>query len=244
METEDKRPASRNLFEHPDVESLLETVMVSLVDESDRGAVLLAAVHVDECLKDLLSSVAPSGYAKKRQQLFGSLATRADAAFVGRLIGEPVYRSIQALRALRNSVAHEAQKFKLEHHENEVRRIFELGPDVQPSIYRMAFDVMMSCKIPAMMEAVRDLRDPSDETQPYFNSPHELLEYISDRPKTLGLLEQQFPRYKLAVGIWFIVAMLVWNQDAACALYGESGTAASVEAKLRRLQEAQVGAEA
>ena len=241
METEDKRPASRNLFEHPDVKSLLETVMVSLVEESDRGAVLLAAVHVDECLKDLLSSVAPSGYAKKRQQLFGSLATRADTAFVGRLIGEPVYRSIQALRALRNSVAHEAQKFKLEHHENEVRRIFEIGPDVPASIHRMALDVMMRLKIHAVMEAVRD---PSDETQPCFNSPHELLEFVSEQPELIELLEQQFPRYKLAVGIWFILAMLVWNRDAACALYGESGTAASVEAKLRRLQEAQVGAEA
>jgi len=241
VETEDKRPASRNLFEHPDVKSLLETVMVSLVEESDLGAVLLAAVHVDECLKDLLSSVAPSGYAKKRQQLFGSLATRADTAFVGRLIGEPVYRSIQALRALRNSVAHEAQKFKLEHHENEVRRIFEIGPDVPASIHRMALDVMMRLKIHAVMEAVRD---PSDETQPCFNSPHELLEFVSEQPELIELLEQQFPRYKLAVGIWFILAMLVWNRDAACALYGESGTAASVEAKLRRLQEAQVGAEA
>ena len=241
METEDRRPASRSLFEHPDVKSLLETVMVSLVEESDRGAVLLAAVHVDECLKDFLSSVAPSGYAKKRQQLFGSLATRADAAFVGRLIGEPVYRSIQALRALRNSVAHEAQEFKLEHHENEVRRIFEIAPYAPASFHRMAFEVMMNYKIPAMMEAVRD---SSDETQLYFNSPHELLEFVSEQPELIELLEQQLPRYKLAVGIWFILAMLVWDRDAACALYGESGTAASVEAKLRKLQEAQVGAEA
>ena len=105
----------------------------------------------------------------------------------------------------------------------------------------MAFEVMMNYKIPAMMEAVRD---SSDETQLYFNSPHELLEFVSEQPELIELLEQQFPRYKLAVGIWFILAMLVWDRDAACALYGESGTAASVEAKLRRLQEAQVGAEA
>lgn len=234
MEAEDRRPASGGLFEHPDVKSLLGNVMTSLVGESDRGAVLVAAVYVDECLKDLLSSVAPRGYARKGRRL-GTLSTRADIAFVGRLISEPMYSAIQALRKLRNSVAHEAREFKLENHESEIRGVFEIGPDVPGSVQRMAIEAMMATKMPDMMA----VRDPSDETQPYFKNPQELLDYISDKPDIISSLERQLPRYKLAVGIWFIVAMLVWARDASCALYGDSGTAASVEARLRRLQEGQ-----
>jgi hypothetical protein len=80
--------------------------------ESDRAVMIIAAIVLDAALEDLLKAAVLPARKKGKDGLFGSfrplgsLSARIEAAYRLGLITEPVRRSLNLIREIRNWVAH------------------------------------------------------------------------------------------------------------------------------------------
>lgn len=88
-------------------------IMGLSAQESDRGITLIIAAHIDACLRRILEAVLLPG--KATEEFFdatyaplGSLSGKTKAAFVMGLITRQERDRIDAVRAVRNVFAHEA----------------------------------------------------------------------------------------------------------------------------------------
>ena len=126
-----------HFLDHPEVHDLLRQLFDNLLAESDRGAVLIGTSYVDLNLRKLLEAIAPVELSKNRLRSIveypgplSSFAARTQVAFLCRLINRDLYDAIEALREIRNSVAHEPDKFVLANHKEKLKRVYSLGPGV------------------------------------------------------------------------------------------------------------------
>jgi hypothetical protein len=99
-------------------------------DESDRGAVLVAADIVSNHLGILIRDLAPKLLKAKRiigllnyPGLLSTFAARADVAFLAGYIDDTAHRSSGLLRKLRNEAAHSQEGFRLKEHRKNVTRV-------------------------------------------------------------------------------------------------------------------------
>lgn len=217
------------LFGHPEIKALLHDLLSNVVEESDRGAVLVGASYVEQHLGKLFEAILPSDLSKnKRTSLLkypgplSTFAARTEVAYATRLIGRGLYDALHALRDVRNEVAHEPTFFKLSDHKGRVREMYAVGRGMPVGINRMAIDLLMRSKVGHALE----LKHPLEEDQPLFKSPEEVVEHILKSPDIVAMLEEQLARYELAIGILVICALLVWHRDAAGSVVGQSGTLA------------------
>jgi hypothetical protein len=109
--SETDETAEKHFLDHPEVNELFDSAINSVVGESDRGAVLVAAAYVDMHLRRLFEQLAPDDMSRRRLKeildypgTLSSLASRADVAYVTRLIGKSLYEAIGHLRRIRNAV--------------------------------------------------------------------------------------------------------------------------------------------
>jgi hypothetical protein len=226
------RMESQGLFEHPEIKDLLKDLLSGLVAESDRGAVLVGNAYVDEYLERLFNAIIPSGLGKKRRRELlkhpGPLSTfsaKVEIAYIARLITRSLYDSIHALRGLRNELAHEPKSFRLRDHMDRIRQMYELGPGTPVAINRMALDVMMYLKV----QTALDLKHPTED-KPCFTTYQEVVEFMADSPQIIETLEEQLPRYELAMAIALICALLVWFREAATRVLANDLILASLDA--------------
>ncbi len=104
----------------------LDSLMVDLHEESDRGCVLTAHIYLDGKLKDILRShlMRISGRKKLIESLtddgpsaaLGYLSSRALAAVSMGLIDEGTYRALVRLNKIRNDFGHTPQRKLLREH--------------------------------------------------------------------------------------------------------------------------------
>jgi hypothetical protein len=214
----DKEATPNSPFDHPDVARLFEELFPVLVDESDRGAVLIAAAQVDNQLRMLFEQIAPSDFGKKALErvmeypgALSSLAAKADTARMSHLISKHVYDSIYYLRKMRNDVAHGPESFRLKDHEDRIRKVYELGPNLPISINRLANELMVQ----GLIGDVLQIQNPSDDTKPAFANPREVIDYLSSKPALMAPLEEKRPRWELAIGATLLCAIIIFERDAA-----------------------------
>lgn len=187
---------------------------------------LVAASHIDIALRKLLEQVAPSALGKqKRRSLFhyggtlGSFGARVDVAYATRLIGRSLHDALHAMRKIRNDLAHHPDSFRLKEQHDRVRRMYELGEGTSIAINRWARDVMMRIKVGHMIE----VKHP-DGHEPYFKSADEVLRYVAGDRALIDVLDEQFPKYELAIGVTMVAAVLLWHRRAAAHLLGADDT--------------------
>lgn len=219
----------QSLLGHPEIQGLFHDLLSNVIEESDRGAVLVGASYVEQHLGKLFEAVVPSDLGKKKRESLlnypGPLSTfsaRTEVAYATRLIGRSLYDALHALRDVRNEVAHEPTSFKLRDQKERILKMYALGPGMPVGINRAAIDLLMRSKVGHALE----LKSPIEEDQPLFKSPEEVVEYISQSPDIIEMLDEQLARYEFGVGLLVICALLVWHRDAACSVVGKSGTIA------------------
>lgn len=224
----------QHFLAHPEIEELLISVFTTLVAESDRGAVTIGFAHVDQHLKALFEHVAPSGLsALDRNRVLkypGPLSTAAakmDVAFFTRLIPRTLYDAMQNLRAIRNKVAHSPGSFDLAEHDEQLRRVYDLGPSVPAGINRFAVETMMKDFTDRMMSS--DLT--GEDGKPFFETPKDVFAHLQRNPRALGLLEGKRRRYELAMGVVLICALIVHHRDRARQLIADSDILSEVFAR-------------
>lgn len=223
---------NRHFLSHPEVEDLLGNSMAALVAESDRGAVLIAAAHVDNHLRKLFEAIAPSGLSRETLRTLldypgalSSLSAKTEIALLCRLITPQLAKAIRHLRKLRNTVAHAPDTFKLSEHEAQVRRVYELGPDVPVGINRWALEAILKNVVHSLLE----LEDPVAEVKkPMFESPKAVLDYLSSNKEMLKPLEEQRPRWELGIAVAIVCGLIVLFREKASSRLGDCALVSSL----------------
>lgn len=217
-----------HFMEHPDVQSYLKELMPAIFDESDRGAVLLAASQIDEQLKQFFVVLLPEETSNTREKEifnptgpFGGFSAKLDIAYVCRLLPPSLIKAIHRFRKLRNDVAHKAFKFRLKEYKQEIYQIFSLvGPGVDLGVNRMALELMME----NIVGHVTRVESPSDEGKPLFENREAVLDYLGANAHALKAAEDHQQRWELGVGIGIICGLIVYHRDRVASALGTNET--------------------
>jgi hypothetical protein len=229
-------------FDHPEAQKLLTELGSMLGRESDRGLVLVGAAHIDTCLADLLHAVFPSSMERDfRKRLLkypgplASLAARADAAFAFRLIPREVYEAINALRELRNELAHKPAAFTLVGQEERYFRIYAIGPDVPNGIRRMAFEIMLQAKLRAVTEVMENFRKQNPEFAHEAWNDKRILDRITSDTNIMKAFEQQLPHWELVIGIALLGSMIIFHREHSVVALGDAKSLGDLVASADRV---------
>jgi uncharacterized protein YutE (UPF0331/DUF86 family) len=183
------------------------------VAESDRGAVLLAAHQVDYQLQQLFEDIAPPKLSKTQLKrileypgTLSSFAAKADIAYLTRMISKELWESINALRKIRNSVAHPSKPFSLDKSTDQLKKVYDLGPGVPAGINRMALELTTKTILDRMME----IHNPTaTDKQLVFETFQEAIEYFENNQELIGIAEEKRRRWELGIGVAIICGLLI-----------------------------------
>lgn len=204
---------NENYFlDHPEVQNHFKKVFPIIIEESDRGAVLLAASQLELILEKALHSIAPEGISNnKLQAIFefsgplGTFSAKINMAYYFRIIGIDAHSSLNVLRKLRNDVAHECKEFSLANHSEQLKNYYELGPGIPVTLHNWAIRELLRNKIHTCME----LRDPTTQDDvKMFETPLEVAKHIQENPHLIDIIEQQLPKWKLGFGTALICGLV------------------------------------
>ncbi|MGK7908442.1 MAG: hypothetical protein AB4040_14635 [Synechococcus sp.] len=205
-----------HFLDNVEVEEIFAAVP-ELLNESDRGAVLICSNYVDELLKRCFERIAPPGFSRKELKSLlrypGTLSTfsgKVQIALVCGLIPLDLGGSINQLRDLRNKVAHSGEAFRLRDNWDLIRAIFDLGPGVPTGINRMALEVLFKDAVGQILKLDKPL---GEEGEKMFSSPAEVIDYIKENPKVVAPLEDRVPRMELVIGTAMIAGLIVHHRD-------------------------------
>ena len=212
--------------DHPDVRPVFETVLQTIVAESDRGAVLVAASIVDEYLGKLFEGLLPTTTPTDLRKRFlkypnplSSMAAKADIGLFTRLIPHSIHRAVTLLRQLRNDVAHSPESFRLADHINQVREMSEIGPGISHFINETAVEILVRDFVSRILD--EDQKKAAEEQ--FFKTPKEVLDYLSERPEAMSALQQKSYRMEVGVAAALVCSTLIMRRDEIKAAVGDAG---------------------
>lgn len=192
---------------------VFKSVFSSLVSESDRGAVLVAAEIINNQLDKLFRETSQKSVTKtlldRLLEYPGPLSTlsaKNDVAYSVGLIRENVHSSINILRHLRNNAAHSQSDFTLESHKDKLTELIKLGPNMVPSIISFASELLIRNAIENVLENRENLDDDLKELYP--STHEEAFDHIKDEPKIIDVLEERHPRMTLGVAVSLLSAII------------------------------------
>jgi hypothetical protein len=224
---------SRSPLDNPEIRKLFSELAPCLIAESDRGAVLIGTAHVDERLKELFESLMPAEMPKtdKRNLLrysgaLGSFGSRIDIAYATRLVNKKLYASLNTLRKVRNDAAHAAESFNLTTQEQRICKLYDLGPGVSGFVNRSSLEWLLQIKTDAMLRMKDEISG-----EHLFNTPQEVINYISSSEELSHIFQEQALRLELAIGICIICALLLCIRDDHRSLLGDDSTISNLTRK-------------
>lgn len=211
-------------FGYPEIQDLLNKLLDSLFEESGRGAILIAATHVEEHLTKLIETALPTDISKKnKDRLFSypgplsSFAAKINLSYAFRIIDIHLYNSLTALRTLRNDAAHSAASFSLYELNERMKHIYNFGPSVYNVIREQAISSMMKMKFDSLNLVFDEQGVPAEERKPY-------VEDILNKPGTMDTLERQAPHWELLIGLCFVCGLISYQKERIMYLAKKSST--------------------
>ena len=206
----------RHFLDYPELNSVLESLYPSLLNESDRGAILVALSVIDNQLDMLFESIVPDNTPRKRKKNifnrtgpFGTLSGKLDIAYACRIIPSSIVDSVHILRGIRNSVAHGTDPFSLVDHHGRIREAYDcLGDSVKIGINRIALDTMGGRAV----ESLGQLRDPGDSEKPMFSNTAEIADALLNHETAISDMERQLPKYELIFAAHLICGLIFMRQ--------------------------------
>jgi hypothetical protein len=160
---------------------------------------LISTTYVEQHLTKLklIEAILPADISKKeKERLFlypgplSSFAAKINLAYAFRIIDKGLYRSLNALRTVRNDAAHSPHAFTLHELNDKMRAVYNLCPEVPNHIRVLATESMMKLKI-------ESLKDKFNEDSLTEEQRQQIVKDILNGPKTIEPLEQQVPHYEL-----------------------------------------------
>jgi len=206
-------------LEHPEVRSFFENEMLTLINESDRGAVLVAASILDQQMRHLFEAVATSELSKSKLSRIldypgplSSFSAKVEIAFLCRLIDAQLFNSIQRFKKIRNEVAHSPQSFALKNHEKELFEIYDLADGLPSLIRERTGNLILQSFVENLSEKEATF---GDRTIKLFENATEILEAIRDSSDAMDTFEERLHRVELGFAIGIISGLIIFHRDKA-----------------------------
>ena len=197
-------------FENEEIKELFSELLDTLLDESGRGAILIATTHVDDHLTKLIEAVLPKDFSKsQKDRIFkypgqlSSFSAKIELAYVFRLINKNLYDSLNALRKIRNDAAHSSSKFELHELNEKLGQVYNLGPGMHNYIKEISGKALIETK----MEVVKKILEETDISD---EAKKEIFERkFKNNDDTVQMLEKQVPFWELAYGLSLLCGLIV-----------------------------------
>jgi hypothetical protein len=202
-----------HFLDDPEVLAAFGRMLKEFANESDRGAVLVAADIVSNHLEASISDLAPSALKGKRIKNLlsypgplSTFAARADVAFLAEYIDETAYRSIDLLRKLRNDAAHSQEGFQLKKRRSELHQLCDLGPGTAAAVNQFASETILLTFVKGLLEVGIDLEGQLGRNP--ISTPIEALEYLKNHVEAKNIFEERLPKMELAFGVWLLLGLV------------------------------------
>lgn len=196
------------IFEHPEIKSLYDELFGKLLEESGRGAILIATAKAEDFLTDLIKVVLPMELSRddRRKIVKGTFHSKVTYAYAFRIISKSLQDSLNALRNVRNDAAHSSSKFELHELNEKMGTVYDLGPNIRAMIGNMATELLVGSKI-ISLNGIFEEQNYSEQKK-----KDELIEIFND-PDKIEIINKQLPYWELITGICMICGIIVHLKD-------------------------------
>lgn len=221
---------NENFINHIDLNPYFNSTMRILMQESDRGAILLGVSQIDEVLRGLYERLTPSSISNSRKKElfnysgpFGSISSKLDIALVLRILPKDLIEAIHKIRKIRNALAHKMESFELIEHYKELNEILALiGENADAGINKISTNIMMTLFVEKLCEA--EYEDGSK----MFDDENTAIQYISGNDEIKDALVKQQPKWTFAISVGIICAIIILHRDKIHAALGADSTLLSI----------------
>ncbi|MEA1936960.1 MAG: hypothetical protein U9N04_02505 [Patescibacteria group bacterium] len=204
--------SKENYFlDNPEINSYMKEKLPILVNESDRGAVLLGMSQVDNELQKLLKNIAPTDMTNKEKNWIekATLASKLNIAYTCRLLPRNIFESINKLRKIRNAVAHNVETFNLKNYDILLNEIFELlGEGANTFIHNTSLTYMIENSISQIMS----IKHPENQDKCIIEDRTSALNYIAEHKEVQDKIDEPMLKMKLAIGVLLISGIIIYER--------------------------------
>jgi hypothetical protein len=217
-----------HFLDNPEINSYIKEKLPILVNESDRGAVLLGMSQVDNELEKLLKNIAPRDMTNKEKNWIEkvSLASKLNIVYTCRLLPKNIFESINKLRKIRNAVAHNVETFHLKNYDTLLKEIFELlGDGTNTFIENVSLTYMIENGISKIM-SVKHLEN---QDKFIFKDRASAINYIVEHKEVQDKIEEPMLKMKLAIGILLITGIIIYERDKSLKVISDNKIISSIK---------------
>ena len=212
-----------SLLEHPDSQDFFDRTYSLLIEEADRGCVLLGVSLLDEELNKMFRSLVPEDTSNKRikeifdgKNVFGSLSSKLDIAYVCRLLPADVVNCLHLLRKLRNKLAHEASTFSIDENLDQIYEIFnKTSGNLTAGMAKLSGQFVYGQFIDKVMETDH----PTDKDEKLFDSKEEAYAFLETNDNVKKALFEQRIKVMLVIGIASLGGLIIFHREKILGSY-------------------------
>lgn len=224
-----------SLFNLPEIDEIFVHFKDTLLDESERGAILIGTEKVDEQLSKLIERILPRKSRKYKEKLLkypgvlSSFSAKIELAYAFRLISEELRISLNNLRKIRNEAAHSSNSFSIADYRKGFEEIFTVV--LTPlQLQNMALSLMFNPDFGDIHSAQRFENMTEEEKREEVNRMIEDTGFIGD-------VEKQIPRWELMFGLSMICVIIKREEDKILELLGKSKTWSELNKKVNKKED-------
>ncbi len=180
-----------------------------IVNESERGAVMLACHIVDDFLEEIIRNKKADHVPKKVLKdtlgyggAFGSLSMKSKALFVLGLLSKQTFKAIDDLRYVRNKAAHSKDAFLISNHQDRFEKALDQFGQYK-EVKSLAMEIAMFSFIELMKQTGVGLHRKLGENP--FPNKQACIDYLAGNEDILETLEKQMPKWHVALLTYLIV---------------------------------------
>lgn len=216
-----------NFLEHTDAGLFIDKHYTLLMEESDRGCILLGVSALDEQLDELFRKLLPEKTSNKRSKqifdsrgAFGNLASKLDIAYVCHLLPADLVDSIHLLRKLRNNLAHQTSPFAFK---DNLEAIFEVFSTLKGNVPAGLIELSREHIHGDYLKGLMEMDHPLNENEKMFGTQEEAIEYLYTKPDIIETLNLKRVKWVFVFGVVILAGLIIFHRDKALGKLGDQG---------------------
>ena len=222
---------SEKFLDHPDFDKYIEENFFIMINESDRGAILLGSAYIENELKQSFKTLLPNDILDDKDDkdskrlLKGSFDSRLNQAYLCRYIPYNLFKAINIIKAIRNKVSHNSISFKLEDNQTELDKVYNLvGKNmdlfIEHSVNHILYRVLISI--------MKKMKNPLKPDELAFINEKEISHYLSENKYLLGQIEDKKVKAELAFCTIIISRLISYHFDKALGILKNNKVISSI----------------
>jgi len=199
-----------------------------LINESDRGTLLLGVSQIDSELEILLDKIAPDEMSKKEKKWIyrATLSSKLNFAYTCRLIPKNLFDSINTLRHIRNQLSHKVEIFNLTDYTKEIEKIYNMiGENMSEWIHNISLHTLINNATLIAME----MKDPNDKNKLLFKTKQEALEYLRNSDNLQKKIEEPLLKTKLSFCVLIMCTLIIFHREKSLKILSKNKVISSLD---------------